>query len=78
MDYYIIETTFLGPTNTKGARIRCVTGAYKKFYRYNYANDAHDWAAEEFAQAIFTTNFIMKRAISAHNKGNYYIVMKER
>ena len=46
-----IVTKYIGPTNTKGARIKATAMAGSVTISYDYAND-HEWPFRKAAQAL--------------------------
>jgi hypothetical protein len=54
--YQVIETKYLGPTNTRGARIVAKAGPGRRFRAYDDALNSHDnhiAAAEAYAKEFF-------------------------
>ncbi len=77
-----IVTKYLGPTNTKGSRIKVKAYAGSKTYDWNYeldVNENHTKAAEQFAKELGWLDRGAKLVGGSlpDNTGNCYVLTKE-
>ena len=69
----LIETKYLAPTNTKGARIKVTGPKGSKTYPYSYeAESAHWYAAWRYASTVLSEELI-GRAFSSDGDTQYYL-----
>lgn len=70
----IITTSFHGPTNTKGARIKCVSPFGSTWHEFDYAGDPHGKAAEAHCRKLSDFGEITAQASTTDGKGYHFVV----
>lgn len=70
----IITTSFHGPTDTKGARIKCVSRFGSTWHEYDYTGEPHGKAAEAHCRKLYDFGEITAQASTSNEKGYHFVV----